>query len=109
MNRKQIITRLLEMPTEILNAESILLNAQADIFEAKELLSAKEADLYTEGKIDGKNAEIRNGQLRQLTVLERNNVMSAENNLAHARITFNHLHNEFKVLQTVAYLIEGVE
>lgn len=109
MNREQIIARLLKLPGAIYDAEMAIYDALMVVCEAKEFLATKEANLYAEGKIDGKNAEIRSGQLRQLTTAERNNVMSAENNLAHARITFNHLHNEFKVLQTVAYLIEGVE
>lgn len=109
MNREQIIARLLEMPEEIYNAEIAIFDAQVQILGVKDILAAREAELYAEGKIDGKNAEIRSGQLRQLTTAERNNVATAENNLNSARITFNHLHNEFKMLQIVAYLIEGVE
>ena len=109
MNRKQIIARLLQMPEEIYNAEIAIFDAQVQILGVKDILAVKEAELYAEGKIDGKNAEIRSGQLRQLTTAERNNVATAENNLNSARITFNHLHNEFKMLQIVAYLIEGVE
>jgi len=109
MDRKQIIARLLQMPEEIYNAEIAIFDAQVQILGVKDILAVKEAELYAEGKIDGKNAEIRSGQLRQLTTAERNNVATAENNLNSARITFNHLHNEFKMLQIVAYLIEGVE
>lgn len=97
------------MPEEIYNAEIAIFDAQVQILGVKDILAVKEAELYAEGKIDGKNAEIRSGQLRQLTTAERNNVATAENNLNSARITFNHLHNEFKMLQIVAYLIEGVE
>jgi hypothetical protein len=109
MNREQIIARLLKLPGAIYDAEMAIYDALMVVCEAKEFLATKEANLYTEGKIDGKNAEIRGGQLRQLTIIERNHVATAENSLNQARNTFNHLHNEFKMLQTVAYLIEGVE
>jgi hypothetical protein len=109
MDRKKIIGRLLEMPSEIFNAETEIFDAQCELLRAKDILTAKEAELYAEGKIDGKNAEIRSAQLKQLTTAERNIIATAENNINLARITFNHLYNEFKMLQTVAYLIEGAE
>jgi len=109
MDRKEIIERLFSLPEEIRTAELDVFSQQLGITSAKDVLSAKEAELYTEGVIDGKNAEIRTAQLRQLTIKERNDVARAENDANMARIKLNYLHNEFKALQTVAYLIEGVE
>lgn len=109
MDRKQIIARLLEMPEEIKKAEMEIYRSQTEVLKAKDVLTQREAEFYAEGKIDGKNAEARNAQLKQLTAAERNVVAVAENNINLARIAFNHLHNEFKMLQTVAYLVEGVE
>jgi len=109
LDRKEIIERLFSLPGEIRDAELEVFSKQLGITSAKDALSAKEADLYTEGVIDGKNAEIRTAQLRQLTIKERNDVAKAENDANMARIKLNYLHNEFKSLQTIAYLIEGVE
>ena len=109
MDRKEIITRLFSLPEEIRTAELDVFSKQLGITSAKDVVSAKEAELYTEGVIDGKNAEIRTAQLRQLTIKERNDVARAEDSANMARIKLNYLHNEFKTLQTIAYLIEGVE
>jgi len=71
LNKQDLIVALADLPGAINFAEVTILEAQANVTKAKEALSTKEADLYSENKIDGKNAEIRAAQLRQLTTQDR--------------------------------------
>lgn len=109
MTKQDLIIKLRELPGEIYLAEMAILEAQEGVTKAKDILSAKEAALYAEGKIDGKNAEIRNTQLKQLTTAERNNIAIAENALNLARIGFNQLQNTFVAYRAIAYMFKGVE
>ena len=109
MNKQELIDKLTSLPGEIYLAEMAILGYQNNLVKEKELLTLKEADLYTEGKIDGKNAEIRAAQLKQLTIPERNNIAIAENELNLARINFNQLQNTFVAYRAIAGLLKAGE
>lgn len=109
MDKNELMDRIFKMPTAIFNAEMALFNSQSELAKAKEALAAKEADLYTEGKIDGKNAEIRNAQMRQLTTPERNEIAKAENSLNLARIALSRQQNEFTAYKAIAGMLKGAE
>lgn len=107
MNKAELITELELLPSRIEAVERDVLTQQQEVSKAKEALANKEADLYTEGKIDGKNAEIRNAQLRQFTTQERNEVARAENDLNLARIALNRHRNEFSAYEAIAGIFKG--
>ena len=109
LNKQELITKLSTLPDEIYLAESAIFEAQDGVMKAKDILSTKEADLYSEGKIDGKNSEIRTAQLRQLTTPERNEIAKAENALSMARISFNQLQNTFVAYRAIAYMLKAGE
>lgn len=104
-----LVSCLNTLPNDIYNAEIKVLEAQKGVTQAKEFLAAKEADLYAEGLIDGKNAEIRNAQLRQLTAEERSGVALAENRLAQCRINLSCLQNQFSACKAIAGMFKGAE
>lgn len=106
---QDLINYLQAIPGQIEQAEQSVLIAQEAIFTAKDVLSAKEAELYSEGKIDGKNAEIRSSQLKQLTVPERNELVKAENDIAQARIKLTRLQNNFAAYRAIAGLLKAGE
>ena len=109
MTKTDLMAQLQALPDEIYNAEIKVLEAQKGVTQAKEFLAAKEADLYAEGLIDGKNAEIRNAQLRQLTAEERSGVALAENRLAQCRINLSCLQNQFSACKAIAGMFKGAE
>ena len=109
MNKHDLIVALADLPGAINLAEITIIEAQANVTKAKETLSAKEADLYTENKIDGKNAEIRAAQLRQFTTQERNDIAKVENILSLARIQYNLLQNHFSAYRAIAAMMKAGE
>ena len=109
MNKQELINKLSILPSEIYVAEVAILEAQEGVSKAREILSTKESDLYAEGKIDGKNAEIRNAQLKQLTTPERNEIAKTDNALSTARINFNKLQNTFLAYRAITGMLKGVE
>lgn len=109
MNKQDLVSLLANLPGQINRAEIDILVAQDAVIKSKDALSAKEADLYTEGKIDGKNAEIRNAQLKQLTIPERNEIAKAENALSMARIHYNLLQNTFSAYRAISGLLKAGE
>ena len=109
MNKQDLINRLSTLPGEIYLAEMAIFEAQDGVSKAKDVLSDKEADLYAEGKIDGKNAEIRTSQLKQRTTFERNDIAKAENALSMARISFNQLQNTFIAYRAIAAMLKAGE
>ena len=109
MTKDELIDKLASLPDEIYLAEMAILGYQNELTKTKEVLTLKEAELYTEGVIDGKNSEIRTAQLKQLTIPERNNIATAENELNLARINFNQLQNTFVACRAIASMLKGVE
>jgi hypothetical protein len=110
MDRVAVIIRLTELPGEIEGRENDLLDAQEDLNKFKEGLIDQQNALLESGAIDGKNAELRSAQMRNLTNKERVEVAEAENVVAAARINLNRAVNQFKAYRAVAKLLDqGVE
>lgn len=106
MDRQIIIEKLAFLPAEIAGVEAGVLTAQLAVAEAKDILANKEAQLYLDGTIDGKNAEIRAAQLKEYTFAERETIVTAETKMALARIELNRLLNQFKAYRTIAGMFE---
>ena len=105
-DKTALIKRLMEIPGEIRHGEAILIDLMYDLQAAKDRLTSKEAELLLSGAIDGKNAEIRNAQMRELTTTEREAVAAAERILALQRANLTALQNEFRALRSVARLLK---
>lgn len=108
MTKQDMANRLLELPGEIAEAEDEVLSANVQLVQAKEALQQKEDGLLLGNVIDGKNAEIRAAQMRAHTENERDILSDAELNLKNAVTRLNKLKDEFRALQTVAGLLQGV-
>lgn len=108
MSKQEIANRLMALPEEIFTIESALIGVNETILNAKNTLAAMEAALLTSGKIDGKNAEQRAAQLKQLTEDERNAVIAAESELPKVRAALTKLQNEFAALKAVAGMMREV-
>ncbi|MCM3699234.1 hypothetical protein [Paenibacillus macerans] len=108
MTKQEMANRLLELPKEIAAAEDEVLSANVQLVQAKEALQLKEDGLLLGNVIDGKNAEIRAAQMRQHTERERDILSDAELNLKNAVTRLSKLKDEFRALQTVAGLLQGV-
>lgn len=108
MSKQDIINRLMALPEEIYAAENSLIIVNEKVQEAKNNLATSEAILLSSGKIDGKNAELRAAQLKQMTEAERKAVADAENQLPAARALLTKLQNEFTALKAVAGMMREV-
>ncbi|MGP0583666.1 hypothetical protein [Paenibacillus timonensis] len=108
MTKQEIANRLLELPKEIATVEDVVIEANRQVVLAKEILQQKEDDLLLGNVIDGKNAEIRAAQMRQHTEHERMNLSNAELHLKNNVTRLGRLRDEFKALQSVAGLLQGV-
>ncbi|MFC4305756.1 hypothetical protein [Cohnella boryungensis] len=106
MDKQSIINRLLTLPTEISEAEEVVLQANGRLVVAKESLQAKEDSLLLGNVIDGKNAEIRAAQIRQYTEHEREALSDAELNLKNAVARLGKVRDEFRALRAVAELMK---
>ncbi len=107
MDRMQIAMRIMEIPPAIADRELAVLEANRAAQRAKEYLAGRESELLLNGAIDGKNAEIREAQLRANTTAEREQYFAADGAVAVERVKLNALHNEFKALQVVTKLLGG--
>lgn len=113
MNKQLIVDRLLALPTEIVAAELLLINLQNNLLEAQNTLQHLKDGLYIgvwedQGKkIDGKNAEIREAQMRQYTTLEQNGVNRATELVNRQRFEVTRLQNELTALRAVVDLLKG--
>lgn len=108
MTKQDIVSRLLGLPGEIAAAEDAVLGANGFLVQAKEALQRKEDSLLLGNEIDGKNAEIRAAQMRAFTELEREDLSEAELQLKNATTRLGRLRDEFRALQAVANLLQGV-
>lgn len=109
MDKQAIITRLLELPNEIEQAENNVI-CSADILRGqKDRLTEIQDRLIVEGKIDGKNAEARAAQLRVMTEQEQFSVRQAENDLNGDRAYLNKLVNAQANLRAIAGLLKAGE
>lgn len=109
--KQQIIERLMALPEEIASAEKALIDAQRAVEVAKSELVDREAALINgkvdDIKIDGKNAEQRQAQLREATKFQRDAVAICEHDLQVAKVRLNSLTNQFRALRSAAMLLSG--
>lgn len=114
MTKAEIMNRILAMPAEIESAELLLIDRQNTLLKAQSELQQVKDGLYIgvwedEGKkIDGKNAEIRDAQLRKYSTIEQNEVTRANEIVIRQRHAVSCLHNEFTALRAVVDLLKGV-
>ncbi|KPV60754.1 hypothetical protein QJ48_04345 [Paenibacillus sp. A3] len=108
MDRQSIISKLLALPAKIAAEEDNVLQAHANLIEAKGILQQKEDSLLLGNIIDGKNAEIRAAQMREYTEDERKHLIEAELNLKNAVARLERYRDEFRALRSVAELLKGV-
>jgi hypothetical protein len=113
MEKSTIIQRLLELPAAIAVAERKVITVQFQLMSAKADLQNKEDGLLLGSfeeqgwVIDGKNAEIRQAQMRHFTEVEQDRVSAAEDSVTMAKHDLSILYNELKALQAVADLMRG--
>ncbi|MFB0841835.1 hypothetical protein [Paenibacillus oleatilyticus] len=108
MDRQSIISKLLALPAKIAAEEDNVLQAHANLIEAKGILQQKEDSLLLGNIIDGKNAEIRAAQMREYTEDERKHLIEAELSLKNAVARLERYRDEFRALRSVAELLKGV-
>ncbi len=113
MNKQNIVNRLLALPTEIASAESNLIELHNDLLKAQNVLQHVKDGLYIgiwedQGKkIDGKNAEIREAQMRQYTTIEQNDVTRANEMVIRQRHEVTRLQNEMLAIRAIVELLKG--
>ena len=105
--KDNVVNILVELPAYIFKAENDVIAAQYTLQKAKDCLADREAELLLSGEINGKNAELRQAQLRQLTESERAAVNDAEVEMLKARANLNKLMNESKCLRSAANILAG--
>ncbi|MBO8136773.1 MAG: hypothetical protein H0Z40_01340 [Desulfotomaculum sp.] len=103
--KDHVIKRLMELPNQLMEAEREVIVAQNEVQKAKAALVEKETELLINGEIDGKNAAIRDAQLKDKTAAEREAVAEAEKTLSFKKLILNGLQGEFKALRSVAQLL----
>jgi len=103
---KTLFARLLTLPADINRAESTVLDAEWRRQEAASALQrAEDAVTLDVEKVNGKNAEQRAAQLRQLTEQERQAALLAERSHAEARLQLSALITEFAAMRSAARLL----
>ena len=107
IDRNWVMKRLSEMPYEIEEAEHGVIEACLDVEKAKRGLAEKEAALYNEGKVEGKNEAQRKACLLSLTADERAAVAANEESLANCRRDYNRKLNDFSAMRAIARLLAG--
>lgn len=111
MERQELVLKLQKLPEEIEKAEKAVAEAAEWVENARNSLVDRESALLSgkvEGvEINGKNAETRQAQLREATKHERAAILETEGVLSDRRVALNRLHNELKVLRSIAQLLSG--
>jgi hypothetical protein len=109
LTKLDIINKLASLPDLIEEQEKVIIAAYQQVQESKSILTEAEDVLFLSGQIDGKNAEIRNAQMRAKTVNEREGLQKAENLLSAERAKLNRLNNELAVYKAIAGMLKGAE
>jgi hypothetical protein len=105
--KKELMERLMALPVEINNEEITLIVRQYELLDVKNTLQQAKDQLYIDGVIDGKNAEIRDAQLRQRTTIEQNAVNKATELVDRQKHEVTLLQNELVALRAVVDLLKG--
>lgn len=124
MNREQIIERLTNLPTAIELAETQLIAAEQRLRVTTAVLEDAKTQFMlgkiriidggqsawvtaSEPPINGKNAEQREAQIRDLTAPWRADVESAQAEATRRRLDHNRAINEFRAMRSIAALLAG--
>jgi hypothetical protein len=113
LNKQDIVNRLFVLPNEIEAAEIKLIDFQSELLKSQTELRQFQDGLYIgiwedKGmKIDGKNAEIREAQMRQYTTIEQNAVTKANELVNRQRFEVTRLQNELIALRAIVDLLKG--
>lgn len=107
MNKTELIQRLAELPAEIAQKETTVIETAQRVDKFKEALATREAELLTSGVIDGRNKETRDAQLQQHTIQERQQISVGQEAYDRARLELNQAINEFKSLRAIARLLDS--
>ncbi len=101
----EVIRRLLELPAEIAQAETRLLEMETAHANFAACLQLTEDRLLLTGAIDGKNAEVRSAQLREQTAATRAQVEEAQESAVRMKVALHARQNEFSALKAIARLL----
>jgi hypothetical protein len=109
MNKQDLTSKLSTLPGEIETQEQAVISAYEQVQESKSILTEAEDVLQLSGTIDGKNAEIRQAQLRAKTAGEREGLQKAESNLSREKAKLNLLINELTAYRAIAAMLKAGE
>jgi hypothetical protein len=109
MTKLELIEKLSSLPGLIAEQEIVVINANLQVQDSKNILTEAEDVLILSGQIDGKNAETRKAQMRAKTVSERGGLQKAENQLSIDRARLNRLNNELAAYKAIAGMLKGAE
>ena len=107
MTKETLISRLLELPSAIAEAEGSVLENEDKRQQVADALQRIEDELLLNGIADGKNAEIRAAQVRSMTADTREVLVLKEQAKARALVEVRQLTHEFSALRNVARLLSG--
>lgn len=102
INNLWIIPNSIQAAEETLLAKAVALNCRR-----AQLADAEAALALDPERVNGKNAEQRAAQIRQLTAQERADVDAADIEVRQAQIALNLQQNEFKAALALARLVGG--
>jgi hypothetical protein len=106
MTIETVVERLASLPEDLWEAERAVLDAEAARVEAQARLEDVEADLLLDPeRINGKNAEQRQAQLRSLTATERAAVEERALEAARLKVSLHQLQAEHAGLRAIARLL----
>ena len=110
--REKLITELSALKTKIQDAENAVFVAYVNLQGEKRLLQDMEdnvlLDMVEGVKIDGKNAEIRTAQMREVTNDQHNDARDAEYKFEAKKVILSTLRTELTINLALVELVKGV-
>lgn len=106
--REGLVVRLETVKRAIMDANNAVFVAYCELQTAKDALQVREDELFNSGSIDGKNAETRAVQLRQQTIIERQDLAEAEREFEAAKIALKNRQFELQIALALVELSKGV-
>jgi hypothetical protein len=107
ITRTELIDTLLQLPEAIRRREYDLLRREEDQERLEEELSFKERELLLTGKIDGKNADIREAQMREHTNGFHEKLAEGRGAIQRAKLDLHYAQARFSALKAAARLLAG--
>jgi|GEM_PF-3168504 len=105
MNRSDVILELQLMPELLKQAEIGYTDAVADLAWAKHRLLGKECEAMNEGRVNGKNEQLRQAELWPHTGELQQEVLRLEAALDQAKVEFHFYKRKLDNLQIIARLM----